>query len=118
MIEELLVAAAPLAVSAITFIAYRHPRIYNEVLFDKLYWGAFIVFLILSTWGLSQRFTLAAVEDFIPSTQLENARAAADQFIVPLPILLLFYWGVLIFLLFLSWLAKQFLKEHDRKSMQ
>lgn len=115
MIEELVVGGALMAVSALTFIAYRHPRIYQALLFDKLYLGTLVVFLLLGAWNISHGVTLAAVEKFIPAADLDKAEAAAEQYAVSFYVAFFSLLGAAAYLLLLSWLARHFEKEHRRE---
>lgn len=113
--EQFLIGAGLMTVSALTFVAYRHPRVYEEVIFDKLYVGAMVVFLAVAAWHTSNRAAFGVIEKYVPAENLEKAKEAVSALTVPIELVMLCLFGLVAYLILLSWLARHFEKEHRRE---
>jgi hypothetical protein len=114
MAKELFVGVLLMAVSGLTFVAYRHPRIYLELLFDKLYLGALVIFMTIGAWDISSTFTFNALVKLIPIADIEKARLAVESLQLSTTVVFTSYFCFAAYMLILSWLARHFEKEHSK----
>ena len=103
------------ALAGIGFIAVRHPKVYKDVVFDKLYLVAFVVLIAMISWGASAAITLQVLAPYITPDKLAEAKEAAASVTIPNEYALLFSFGFFGYLLVLSWLAGHI--DKDQRTM-
>ncbi len=114
MNENLVIGLILAFVSGITFVAYKHPELYEKVFASKLIG----VSVFILAWGISyDSGASSAFQAISPSINpdkldaalktLEAAKFSTDLFQGAL--------GLLVYSLFLSWLADHFKKEHKNR---
>ena len=103
------------AIAGIGYIAVRHPKTYEKVLFDKLYLLAFVVMIGMFAWSVGAEITLQTLTPYIEAKKLEEAKQAAASVTLNYLFVLLASIGFFGYLLFLSWLASHIAKEQQEK---
>ena len=93
------------ALAGIGYLAVRHPKVYNEVLFKKPYLVAFVVLIAFLAWNAGVDLTLKALTPFIAPEKLKAAKEAASTIDVPPVFVTLWSFGLFGYLLLLSWIA-------------
>lgn len=114
-IQQLLIGLLLMAVSGLAFVAYRHPEIYEEVLFNKLIGTVLAIYLATSIWSVSNSVTFIALAPFIAEGKIDAAKKVAEEASIPFGYAMLTFFGIYVYLFLLSWLARQFLKAHNKK---
>jgi hypothetical protein len=71
-LKELLVGLAVLAVSGITFLAYKHPEGYKSL---QGFIGVFLLAILIGTgvWDFALSDATRAISDYSPSTEIKGA---------------------------------------------
>lgn len=113
--ETLYISLALMAISGVTYIAYRNPKLYQEQFSPKIFLGSGLAVLVLLAHesGLDAAFN--AVSPFLAEGSSEDAQAAADSKNAPgivwTGLLFAFLYGM-----FLDWLADHMEKEYGREA--
>ncbi len=114
MYEELAVSLIVLAISSVTYVAYKHPTFYSKVLFNKLYFAALALYLPVGAWSLSNTVTLNRVLEFVPAADRAAVITAAEAVTISANVATLVLFAACAYFLFLSWLAHHF--ERDQRT--
>lgn len=105
-------------VSGLTFVAYKHPDLYEDKFFNKLMFATLIVFLGSQTYDFAISNAFSTLREFIDKDYLEKATSAKEGMEVPMYVFVgagaLYFYSF-----FLSWLAhhmKYSVKKDDERS--
>ena len=77
--ENLYISLVLMFVSGITFIAYKHPRLYDQRLFWVFFFVSASVFFGATLFDGGVQFALNSLKEFIPSEKLIEAETAAKN---------------------------------------
>lgn len=114
--DAFFISIALSAIAGLGYIAVRHPKTYEEVLFNKLYLVAFVVLIAVFAWVGGAEVTLKALTPYVEAKKLAEAKQAAASVTIHYGYVMLFSFGFFGYLLFLSWLASHIAKEQKEKS--
>ena len=102
------------AIAGLGYIAVRHPKVYEEVLFSKLYLAAVVVLLTMFMWSAGAEVTLNTLTPYIEAKKLAEAKQAAASVTIRYEVAVLLSFGIFGYLLLLSWLATHIAKDQKQ----
>lgn len=104
MVENLIISLTLMFVSGLTFVAYKHPELYDEKFFNKLVFTVIIVILgsQLYDFGVSNAFSV--LRKYIDDESLDKAISAKEGVEIPAAVLIGAV-ALYIYSFFLTWLA-------------
>ena len=104
MLDNLIISLILMFVSGLTFVAYKHPDLYEDKFFNKLMFAALIVFLGSQTYDLAISNAFSTLREFIDKDSLEKATSAKEEMEVPMYVFV-GASALYVYSFFLSWLA-------------
>ena len=111
--NEIITSLAVLAVSAVSFIAYRHPEIYEKVLFRKLLVVAIALYIAVGVWTVSSDAAFITLLPFIDNEKIDLAKKAFEVKQLPFGIITLVFFAVHVYLFVLLYMADHFKKTKE-----
>jgi hypothetical protein len=114
MLDKIIPGLVLAMVSGISFIAYRHPKIYGLV--SRHMYTLFIVASCsLSAWNLAITMTRIAMDPFVDPSKGTLALAAVRTLEIPFPWLFVGFIGIWLYLVLLDLLPLLLKYEEDQK---
>jgi hypothetical protein len=115
MIENLMVSLGLMFISGITFIAYKHPDLYNDKLSGRLNNACLVFLLGAISYNATINITFNTLKEFIIPESLDKASLAKESLRIPLYIFALpvALWAYSFFLTWLSYHMKHY-SSHDK----
>lgn len=111
--NEIITSLVVLSVSAVSFIAYRHPEIYEKVLFKKLLITAVAIYVAITIWRISSDAAFITLLPFVDKDKIDLANKALEEKQLPFGITSLVFLGIQAYLFVLSYMADHFKKEKE-----
>jgi hypothetical protein len=82
MLDKVLPALFIAAISALTFLAYKHPKGYQKIsLAINVTYGVAVTSAL--TWHLGSYFTYEAIIPFLEASKIQEAKAVANSYLIP-----------------------------------
>lgn len=88
--EQLIIALITAAVSALTFIAYKHPSGYRKIR-PYIQNSITAVFFVCLSWNLGVSTGISEVQEFISPENFDEVGAIKDTLLIPFLVLILSY---------------------------
>jgi len=115
-VDAVIPALGLAALTGLSYLAVRHPKLYKDNLFDKIYLGGLGVFIVVGIWTIGVVTTFFFFSLFIAEDKRSIARES-------LPLLagspgwwLVGTVGFFAYLMFLVWLAGHLAREQEEQS--
>ncbi len=112
--EALYISLATMAVSGITFIAYKHPALYEKQFSPKIFIASGLVLLSFIFHNAGVNAAFKELTPFLKNGDGDQIKKVVENAQFPDQIGLAVL-GIFLYALFLSWLADHMMKEYDLK---
>src|SRR2546428_9923451 len=103
-------------ISGITYLAVRHPKLFNEVIIGKIYLVLVIAFLTIASWAVAVAATMSVLAPYIPSEKLPAAKAEAERLGLPFLWIIGGFFALNLYLGILLWLSFHLQREQRQSN--
>ena len=110
--ENFLASIGILFVSGTTYVAYKHPKLYQKSFDLKLFNGSILVGAVWAFWYMATDYTYKTIKPLIDKSKFEEAEQLLSSVQIPNYVAFIAL-SILFYSLFLSWLSFHFQDIHD-----